>query len=245
MSLPPAVRPAPSGTPRWRKPAVLALYTLSAIAACGGPVETDPEVIWSTAVRWDDAMEQYGDVGEEWSAARAEVELPEEFVAGLRDLPGRWRLLVVAEPWCVDSRQAVPWLDGLAEALPGVELRIVDSRDGRHLQERHRTPDDREATPTLVVLAEDGSVAGCWVERPAPVQAWWLGGGQELGRSERLAAKAEWWERDRGYHLLDEVAAILRAAAAGTPICGTSYESRADLPEPGWPLPSSDSGDTP
>ncbi|NNF37173.1 MAG: hypothetical protein HKN71_00785 [Gemmatimonadetes bacterium] len=223
----------------------LALCTVLGVSACDGLVETDAEVLWSLALPWSEAVARYGESGEEWAAARAEVVLPDALVGELESLPGRWRMLVVSEAWCADSREALPWLDGLASALPNLELRMVDSRVGRHLKERYRTPDDRGATPTLVVLAEDGSEVGCWVERPAGVQAWWLGGGRELDRSERLAAKAEWWKRDRGYHLLDEIAGILQAAAAGTPICARPYEAREALPEPGWPLPSSDSGDAP
>ena len=223
----------------------VALGTALAVAACDGVIETDTEVLWSLALPWGEAMERYGASNEEWSAARAEVEVPDALVEELEALSGQWRLLVVSEAWCADSREAVPWLDGLATALPNVELRMVDSRLGRHLKDRYRTPDDRGATPTMVVLAEDGSEAGCWVERPAEVQAWWLGGARDLARSERLAAKAEWWEQDRGYHLLNEIAGILRAAAAGTPICVPSYEPRDALPEPGWPLPSSPGGDAP
>ena len=45
---------------------------------------------------------------------------------------------------------------------------------GKAVMEAHRTPDGRTATPTIVVLGDDGHVIGAWTERPSSIQTWFL-----------------------------------------------------------------------
>src|SRR5690606_6199648 len=69
-------------------------------------------------------------------------------VARARAVAGRWRLLVVAIDSCSDSVSTIAYLAPLVDAVEGLEMRIVLPEEGKWLQEAHRTPDGRAATPT-------------------------------------------------------------------------------------------------
>ncbi len=58
--------------------------------------------------------------------------VPETLQSRARAVPGRWHVLVVAEDWCGDSVNTVPYLARLVERLDRVDLRVVDSDMGRH-----------------------------------------------------------------------------------------------------------------
>lgn len=135
-------------------------------------------------------------------------------------ISGRWHLLVIAEDGCSDSAQTIPYLARLAERASGIELRIVDSRAGRELMKERRTPDGRAATPTVLVLDAAYEEAGCWIERPSALQDWALENRPRLSDREFLERKMAWYDEDRGRSTLDEVLAVIEAAASGRRICG-------------------------
>lgn len=133
-------------------------------------------------------------------------------------VPGRWLVLAVAEDWCGDSANTVPYLARLSEEVPSVELRIVDSKVGRWVMEGRRTPDGRAATPTIVVLDPAGAEVGCLVERPAALRAWVNEHKAGLSDDEFQSRKMAWYRNDRGRETVGEIVAILEAAAAGSPV---------------------------
>jgi hypothetical protein len=85
------------------------------------------------------------------------------------------------------------------------------------VMESHRTPDRRAATPTLVVLDAAGNDVGCLVERPSTLQRLIT----EKREAGTLAGfqKQSWYDTDAGATVVREMVAVLRAAAAGSPLC--------------------------
>ena len=137
-----------------------------------------------------------------------------------RALGGAWRLLVVAEDWCGDSANTIPYLARLVEAVDALEMRVVNSTVGRELMEAHRTPDGRGATPTVLVLDPEGRERGCWIERPGVLQDWWLGNEDRLEQSTLLDRKYSWYDFDAGEHTISDVLDVLEGAESGRIVCG-------------------------
>ena len=127
-------------------------------------------------------------------------------------------MLVVAEDWCGDSANTIPYLARLTEEVPGFELRIVDSKAGRGVMEARRTADGRAATPTVVMLDAGGHEVGCLVERPAALKAWVDEHRGRLGDREFQEGRVAWYRNDRGRSTVAEVLAVLEAAAQGAPV---------------------------
>ena len=105
----------------------------------------------------------------------------------------------------------LPYVAKLA-SLAGVEMRIVNKAAGQSLLERHKSPDDRTATPTIVLL-RDGKDAGAFVERPVTLQTWMIGAARALSQQERLSRKTSWYEWDRGDSTVAEVVALAEKTA--------------------------------
>ena len=145
--------------------------------------------------------------------------VPDALVTRARRV-GNWKLLVTADDDCSDSANVLPYIAKLAELAPNLELRVVHDSLGHALKAGHRTPDGRPATPTLVVLDDSFNDRGCWVERPAQLQYWYITRGHDVDDDTYRREKLGFYDFDHGTTTLEEVVGVLEAAAAGTPRCG-------------------------
>ena len=93
---------------------------------------------------------------DEWRANYNDATVSAALITRMRALPARRHLLVVAEDWCSDSLNTVPYIARLVDGGPErLDMRVVNRETGKAVMEAHRTPDGRTATPTIAVLAED------------------------------------------------------------------------------------------
>lgn len=122
------------------------------------------------------------------------------------------RLLVVAEDWCGDSVNTIPYLARLVEAVEGLEMRIIDSDVGAGVMRQRPTPDGRPATPTVIALDSDYNEIGSWVERPSSLQEWFLDNEDELPRNELYGRKYAWYAEDAGSETVSDITALLERA---------------------------------
>lgn len=157
--------------------------------------------------------------------------VPADVLAQARALPGRWRLLVIAVDGCSDSVNTIPYLAQLVEQVPQLEMRIVTPDAGRAIMERHRTPDGRAATPTVLLLDDAGTDAGCWVERPAALQAKAIAYRAEGRMGAFPRDKQTWYDKDAGASTVREVVTMIAAAAGGGRICGVTGEASGAVDE--------------
>lgn len=157
---------------------------------------------------------------ETWRANYSRMAVTGEWLQRARAVPSHWRVLVVAEDWCGDSANTIPYLGQLSDSVASLELRIVNARDGRWVMESHRTPDGRAATPTVVLLDSVDAEAGCLVERPAALREWLSTNRPRRSERELGRGRDEWRRRDGGQSTVRELVELLESAAAGKPRCG-------------------------
>jgi hypothetical protein len=147
---------------------------------------------------------------DEWRQHYNDATVTPDLVTRMRALPERRLLLVVAEDWCGDSANTIPYLARLVDGAPErLALRIIDSTTGRPVMEANRTPDDRAATPTVVALTEDGAFAGAWIERPSTAQAWFLERQKTVMQHPLHEQLMKWYADDAGRTTVAEIAALL------------------------------------
>jgi hypothetical protein len=148
-----------------------------------------------------------------WDSNWAKSDPARDFVARASSLQGHYRILVVAIDTCSDSVNTIPYIARLVERVERLDMHIVDPDVGRLLMSTYRTPDDRGATPTVVILDENFEVAGTWVERPSPLQDWWVGH-PEISDREKARRKQGWYDWDEGFSTYEEIVGLLEAADA-------------------------------
>src|SRR5688500_16906527 len=104
---------------------------------------------------------------EQWEGNYALKVAPDALVTRAAAAGSGWKLLVVTVPGCSDSVNIVPYVASLLDKVPSVEMRLISPSVGKAVQEAHRTPDGRAATPTFILLDAEFNERGCWVERPS------------------------------------------------------------------------------
>jgi len=146
-----------------------------------------------------------------WERAR----LPEEAVERAAALPGRWHLLVLSIDGCGDSVNLVPVLARLAEAVPTLDLRMLQRDEHLDLMDAHLTNGRSRSVPVVLLLDEDYVERGWWGPRPADLQRWVMEEGLRMDSAERYKHVRRWYARDKGRTMLDEVLGGIEAAVAG------------------------------
>ena len=174
----------------------------------------DYPALFDKGVSYQDFLDAARSRRQEWLERSKDATVDGDAVARVRQLGSRRRLLVVAEDWCGDSSNTLPYLNRLAESAPELlDLRIIDSSAGRPVMEAHRTPDGRAATPTLIVLDEAGAYLGAWVERPSALQTWYIEQQDVLSTADLLDKKYKWYREDQGKSAIREVVDLLTTHA--------------------------------
>ena len=129
--------------------------------------------------------------------------------------PGAVRkLLVIAEDWCGDASNTVPFVAKLADMLPGLELRIIERDENPDVMDRYLTGGAR-SIPIVIALDEDFQEVGHWGPRPGELQAWVMANRDTTPKAELYPQIRKWYARDRGETTLREV-----LEAAGLPVGG-------------------------
>lgn len=205
-----AIAPLPSCTPD---------VPAAGSAAISAPVDSTLAALYASGVDYRAFLAAARARRAQWVQNTDASVVAPDVLATAQSLPGRWRILVSAVDGCSDSVNTVPYIARLVELVPSLEMRIVDPEAGKPIMESHRTPDGRAATPTVVILDAAGNDVGCWVERPAFIQARAITA-RGAGLMDQFAReKQSLYDGDAGASTVREVVAVLQAAAAGTPRC--------------------------
>lgn len=149
-----------------------------------------------------------------WHAVSARAAVSTEAVKRIDAVPGRWRLLALADDWCGDAVNILPVVARVAEATENLELRVVGRDEHPGLMERHLTNGSR-SIPVLILLDEAHRPKGWWGPRPAELQAWFEATGRALPVEDRYRELRRRYARDRGAGIAREIADLVECAATG------------------------------
>ncbi|MBY0489694.1 MAG: thioredoxin family protein [Gemmatimonadaceae bacterium] len=191
---------APRGEPVVSTPRAAADSALASLFERGVP--------YATFLANAKARRELWDRNSTWSTP------PEALVQRARATGGGWKLLAVAVDGCSDSVNTIPYIAQLVALLPGVELRIIGSDVGRAIMEAHRTPDQRAATPTVLLLDATFVERGAFIERPPELQQWMLAQKGVMSDADAHTRKMAWYDEDKGVKTLAEIVALMERAHA-------------------------------
>jgi hypothetical protein len=179
--------------------------------------EPSPSALYDRGVVWSEFFARVQSQQQRWRTNTERAAPSTEMVERLRAAGAGLRILVIGEAACSDSVSTMPYVAKLAEQA-GVDLRIVGKSAGLPLMEQHRTPDNRPATPTIVLLRGD-RIAAVFVERPAALQTWFLSpAARAMDSAERLSRKMSWYDWDRGDSTIAEIVALAEVGRSEEPV---------------------------
>ena len=149
-----------------------------------------------------------------WNGLYDRARIPQDLVTAAVAAGGPYRLLALSEDWCGDAVNALPFVARWAEAVPGMELRVLSRDENPELMEAHLTGGRSRSIPVVMVLDPDGDEVGWWGPRPRALQEWVLGEGRALSGDERYKVVRRWYARDKGRTLVEEILDIITSADA-------------------------------
>jgi hypothetical protein len=114
------------------------------------------------------------------------------------------KLLVIAEDWCGDASNTVPIVAKLVEAVPGLDLRVIQRDTYPEVMDQYLTNGAR-SIPIVIALDENFEEVGHWGPRPSELQAWVMANRNTMPKSELYPQVRKWYARDRGETTLREV----------------------------------------
>lgn len=186
------------------------LLLLIALGAASSASAQDAQAVFDRAMTYDAFLAKAQAQRPLWMERSGTARARQDVVARIKKRADHLAILVVAEDWCVDSANVIPYVADLARRA-SIPLRLIDRSAGDAIMQRHRTPDGRPATPTIVLL-DHGRDVGAWVERPALLQQWLLSSLESPGAARRFADRQAWYDADRGRTSLSEIAAMIERA---------------------------------
>jgi thioredoxin family protein len=145
-----------------------------------------------------------------WEGLHRIAVIPDWAVAAV-PLGARRKLLVIAEDWCGDASSTIPIVARLAEAVPGLELRIIRRDEHPEVMDLYLTNGSR-SIPIVIALDDQFRELGHWGPRPGVLQSWVMANRSTVPKAELYPQVRTWYARDRGESTLREV-----LAAAGFP----------------------------
>lgn len=172
--------------------------------------EVDYQSIYGRGTTFADFLEHARAHREEWRANYNDATVSPALVTRMRALPAKRHLLVVAEDWCSDSLNTVPYIARLVDGGPErLDMRVVNREIGKAVMEAHLTPDGRTATPTIAILADDWHLIAAWTERPTSIQAWFLEKQKTTMQTPLHDELLAWYAKDAGKTTVLEIADLL------------------------------------
>jgi hypothetical protein len=173
--------------------------------------ELDHREYWERGFTWDAYMaEEVHDLRDLWEGVARRARVPAWALERAEAAGDGLKLLVISEDWCGDASNTVPVIAALAEAAPGLELRVVKRDENPELMDRYLTGEAR-SIPLVVVLDAEFRPRGRWGPRPAELQEFMLrekrAGIRPPGEIYRDARA--WYARDRGETTLRELLEVI------------------------------------
>ncbi len=192
---------------------ILALAVVLLAAPDSDAQEADVRELYEDGATFEQFLDKANRRREAWHQHYDRGAPTYQAVQAAKTLGVAMNFLVIAEDWCGDSVNTIPYIARFVEQVPGWEMRIVDSRSGAAVMAANLTPDGRTATPTILVLDSDHEQVGALVERPTILQEWFLRTEAELPRKELYEQKYTWYAEDAGEETVRELTEIARQAA--------------------------------
>jgi Thioredoxin len=146
-----------------------------------------------------------------WLAVARRASVPDDLVRRSEATGDRWHLLVLAEDWCGDAVQTLPFAAKLADAASNIDLRVVGRDANPDLMSAHLTGQSR-SIPVVILLDANFQERGWWGPRPVLLQEWALGEGASLSNADRYREVRRWYARDRGISTLTEIVELMERA---------------------------------
>jgi hypothetical protein len=172
-------------------------------------MDLDFRSLWNRALPYAQFARESKKNCELWTGVYRLARIPDWALTDARASGEGRRLLVIAEDWCGDASNTVPYLAKLGDEAGCLELRVLRRDEHPEVMDRYLTGTAR-AIPIAIVLDEVFHELGHWGPRPAALQRWLLAARQTTPQDQIYPQARRWYAKDKGQSTMREVLALLR-----------------------------------
>jgi len=138
------------------------------------------------------------------------VQLNENLVMSLKEMPCPVKWLIIVEAWCKDAAQNVPILNKMAESAPNIQLRLVLRDENPEIMDQYLTNGTR-SVPKLIIMDDQMEEITTWGPRPKEVQDMVMENKRTgaMPMPEYLKVVQKWYAKNKGAALQKEMVEVL------------------------------------
>ncbi len=174
-------------------------------------MDLDFRSLWDRALPYAQFVRESKKNCELWTGVYRVARIPDWALADARASGGGRRLLVIAEDWCGDASNTVPYLAKLVDQAGDLELRVLRRDEHPAVMDRYLTGTAR-AIPIVIALDEAFHELGHWGPRPEELQHRQLTARQTTPTDQLYPQARRWYAKDKGQSTMREVLALLAVA---------------------------------
>jgi hypothetical protein len=178
--------------------------------------DLDFRALWDRALTYEDFVKQSREHCALWTGVYRVARIPSwaHERACERGVP--FRLLVVAEDWCGDASNTVPYVAKLGHEAACLEMRLLRRDEHPAVMDRYLTGASR-SIPIVIVLDDDFREVGHWGPRPRELQAWVMQARPTTPKDTLYPQVRRWYAKDKGESTLREILDLLPQRASVAP----------------------------
>jgi thioredoxin family protein len=165
--------------------------------------------LWDRALPYHQFVQEATNNRDLWTGMYRIARIPEWAVNEARSTGTKHHLLVIAEDWCGDGTNTIPYLAKLADLSRSQELRILRRDEHPEVMDQYLT-DGARAIPIVIVLDREFEELGHWGPRPEALQAWVRVASKTADKARLYPRVRRWYATDKGGSTLREVLALLK-----------------------------------
>jgi len=175
--------------------------------------DLDFRALWDQALTYDEFVKQSTEHCALWTGVYRLARIPAWALASACDRGRTLRLLVLAEDWCGDASNTVPYIAKLGAQAQCLEMRILRRDEHPEVMDRYLTGTSR-AIPIVIVLDDRWQEIGHWGSRPAELQAWVLDARKTMPKEQLYPQIRRWYAKDKGESTLREILSLFPAGSS-------------------------------
>jgi len=178
--------------------------------------DLDFQALWQRALTYEEFVRQSTEHCALWTGVYHLARIPDWALARACEVGLPFRLLVLAEDWCGDASNTIPYVAKLGEQARCLEMRILRRDEHPAVMDRYLSGAAR-AIPIVIVLDAQFREVGHWGSRPAELQAWVMEARRTTPKDQLYPQIRRWYARDKGISTLREILALLPERASVAP----------------------------
>jgi hypothetical protein len=178
--------------------------------------DLDFRALWNQARTYEDFVQRSREQCALWTGVYRLARIPTwaRERACERGVP--FRLLVLAEDWCGDASNTVPYVAKLGKEADCLEMRVLRRDEHPTVMDRYLTGTSR-SIPIVIVLDHDFREVAHWGPRPRELQAWVMQARPSTPKDDLYLQIRRWYAKDKGESTLREVLDLLPQRASVAP----------------------------